>query len=619
VRCDSIVYLYVMDGLLNLYTGWLCRVLGLPVVQELCEWFPGDPTSSALTKWLYKKSMFKRATGILVISTAIEERVRQRAAEVNPHLLIHRVPAIVDARRFAVASAISDRSDPSVPYFLYCGTWPRDMYFVIRATALVKRHGFRCKLKLIGSPADQSDSLLACALQNGLSPEDIVVAAFVPHLAESYRGSIALMMPLPNDDRSLTRIPNKLGEYLASGRPVVTCEIGDLTNFLIDGVNAYLAEPGNERDFAEKMMAILRDPNRAAQIGAAGQQYCIAHLDYRTHISGLADFFVSCIDYHKECHVNRKHGAQMHRGYMVLRNCFCGLLAIGVIASGRVRRARRRALGGDVITAIYFHKPNRRLLVRCLRWLMKHGYTFISANELVEILHRGKTSPRGAVWLSFDDGFKELLDDVLPLIRQLKIPVTLFIPSGIIEGDGQFPWLHNKTSTRMYGGGIPTCNGIRDSMTVAELKRVASFPEVTIGSHTVNHTVTTNLKEEKARFELGTCKRTLESWTGYSVKCFAYPEGRFDGREQELLREFGYDLAATTENAFVTSETQFYQVPRCGVGDEISFPEAICNMVGVWRPAIQPVIKLLQRWSTIRGPSRWISGTPGAKKTQQSA
>jgi hypothetical protein len=60
--------------------------------------------------------------------------------------------------------------------------------------------------------------------------------------------------------------------------------------------------------------------------------------------------------------------------------------------------------------------------------------------------------------------------------------------------------------------------------------------------------------------------------------------------------EFDYRLAATTENAFVTRETDPYLVPRFSVADEIFFPEAICNMVGVWRPAIDPLINVLQRW-----------------------
>jgi len=146
------------------------------------------------------------------------------------------------------------------------------------------------------------------------------------------------------------------------------------------------------------------------------------------------------------------------------------------------------------------------------------------------------------VWLSFDDGCKELLENVLPLVRQRKIPVTLFIPSGIVEGDGLFPWLHGMTSTEMRDRNASARKSGRDSMTVAKMRQVAGWPEVTIGSHTVSHAVMTSLKEEKARFELGESKRTLESWTGADVKCFAFPEGRFDGRDYALE---GVDVANT--------------------------------------------------------------------------
>jgi peptidoglycan/xylan/chitin deacetylase (PgdA/CDA1 family) len=278
----------------------------------------------------------------------------------------------------------------------------------------------------------------------------------------------------------------------------------------------------------------------------------------------------------------------MRRSFQVFRNCFCGLLALSVIASGRVRRARMRAFERDVVTAIYFHKPNRRLFARCISWLMKHGYAFISADELLEILYRRKTPPSGAVWLSFDDGCKELIQDVLPVIRKLKIPVTLFMPTGIISGNGLFPWPQIKGS-----------HGIRDSFTVAELKQVATCPEVTIGSHTVSHPIMTSLTEERIRFELAESKRTLESWINADIRCFAYPEGRFNSREKALLVESGYCMAATTENALINRQTDPYLLPRLSIGDDISFPEAICNMVGVWRPVIDPLIKSLLRLSKI--------------------
>jgi len=597
-RQNTLVYLYVMDGPLCLFAGCLCRLLGIPVVQEFCEWLPGEPTCSAFTRWLHTKPIFKLATGALVISKIIDERVRKLCEEANPHVLIHRLPAVVDARRFAAQSFATDSSEQQSPTFVYCGTWLNDIFFLIRALTLVRRDGYDCKLKIIGSCAEQSGpAILQYAKENGLLPRDVILSGCIDQrtLEASYHGAVGLMMPLWDDDRSLTRLPNKLGEYLAAGRPVIAGNIGDLTDFLLDNVNAYLGEPGNESAVADRMIAILQDPDRATAVGAAGRQACIAHLDYRQYATGLADFFALCIDHHQQRRATRKERGDRHRATTVLRNCFCGVLALGLIASGQVRRARKRALSRDVVTAIYFHKPNRRLFFHCIRWLMKYGYTFISAHDVLEILNRAKTPPRGAVWLSFDDGCKELLANVLPLVRREKIPITLFIPTGIVEGAGLFPWLHHERSVRPDGASAPV-NCVRDSLTVAELKHVASYPEATIGSHTVTHSLTTSLGEEQVRVELLECKRSIESWIRAGVKYFSYPEGRSDGRERQFLAEFDYRLAVTTENAFVTRETDPYLVPRFSVADEIFFPEAICNMVGVWRPVIDPLIHVMQRW-----------------------
>jgi poly-beta-1,6-N-acetyl-D-glucosamine N-deacetylase len=277
----------------------------------------------------------------------------------------------------------------------------------------------------------------------------------------------------------------------------------------------------------------------------------------------------------------------VHKLYKVVRNFFCGSLAVAVIASGRVRRARKRALNKDVVTAIYFHNPNKELFARCVQWLTKNGYTFISADDLINILYEGAEPPKGAVWLSFDDGFKELLENVIPLVCQRHIPITLFVPSGIVESHGLFPWLHKSAAEN---GAAPS---VRDSITVADVREIARYPEVRIGSHTVGHTVTVHLSDEQAGFEFGESKRLVESWTGGAVKIFAYPEGRLSGREGRFLAKYGYLLAATTEATFVTPGSDPYLVPRFHVGDNISFPEAICNMVGVWRPAIDPLIRML--------------------------
>jgi hypothetical protein len=72
-----------------------------------------------------------------------------------------------------------------------------------------------------------------------------------------------------------------------------------------------VGEPGNERVFADNMIAVLEDPGRAERIGTAGQAECFAHLDYGAHASGLAKFFASCIERRNEQRSARKDDGQI--------------------------------------------------------------------------------------------------------------------------------------------------------------------------------------------------------------------------------------------------------------------------------------------------------------------
>lgn len=286
---------------------------------------------------------------------------------------------------------------------------------------------------------------------------------------------------------------------------------------------------------------------------------------------------------------------RLSKFHSFLRNAFGSALAIALIACGRVRRAKKRALNSGVVTAIFFHNPNKRIFAQCVTWLTNNGYTFISDTELSAILHGDRKVPKGAVWLSFDDGFKELLHNVIPLSCERQFPITVFIPSGIVDGPGRFPWLHKTTKANAASTSHAFVEeDMRDSLTAGDVIDISRFPLVSIGSHTVWHTVTANLSDDQLRFELAESRRELESLTGRTVDTFAYPEGRLNGREVRWLTECGYRLAATTEAAFITEQSNAYFVPRFCVGDNIWLPEAICNMVGVWRPVIGPLQHFLR-------------------------
>ena len=298
VRHSSLVYLYIMDGPLNLYTGVLCQLLGVPLAQELCEWYPALNSSPVFNQWLYKKRVFKAATGALVISKSIEDKVRERGWKVNPDLVVQRLPVLVDTQRFAAVNPDIQTSNKQVPNFLYCGAWLRDILFLVSSFAQVRLRGYSSTLTIVGHSDEKSSRVIfEHAEKKGISPADVLLTGCVDYftIASLNRTATALLMPLWNDEKSLTRLPNKMGEYLASGRPVITSNIGDLTDFLFDNLNAYVGEAGSEREFTDRMIAVLCDPERATQIGVAGQRTCLAHLDYRSHVTKLSGFVSDCI------------------------------------------------------------------------------------------------------------------------------------------------------------------------------------------------------------------------------------------------------------------------------------------------------------------------------------
>ena len=69
---------------------------------------------------------------------------------------------------------------------------------------------------------------------------------------------------------------------------------------------------------------------------------------------------------------------------------------------------------------------------------------------------------------------------------------------------------------------------------------------IEFGSHTVQHSLLTDLPPELQLEELRASKRQLEKATGASVDCLAYPGGDFDLTTERCAAQAGYTLAFST-------------------------------------------------------------------------
>ena len=150
------------------------------------------------------------------------------------------------------------------------------------------------------------------------------------------------------------------------------------------------------------------------------------------------------------------------------------------------------------------------------------GYELVGFAELAALAVQGGADGHAA--LTFDDGFVDNLETLVPLLRDEDSPATVFVVSGWLgEAHPDAPWTRIVT---------------RD-----ELRELSSSVE--IGAHSTRHDDLSSLSYEDARADLETCKRELEAVVGPVVTA-AYPFGRATADTIRACRDAGFAAACRT-------------------------------------------------------------------------
>jgi peptidoglycan/xylan/chitin deacetylase (PgdA/CDA1 family) len=138
-----------------------------------------------------------------------------------------------------------------------------------------------------------------------------------------------------------------------------------------------------------------------------------------------------------------------------------------------------------------------------------------------------------AIALTFDDGYRDVLEHALPVLREHGFPCTVFVVPGAIAGVATFSW---------YGAGaMPPLAGW-DELRAQERAGLVHFEP-----HTMTHPVLTTISLEHAQSEIAESKQVVEEELGRPARIFCYPGGYYSPREVDLVRECGYRAAVTCE------------------------------------------------------------------------
>lgn len=248
----------------------VAKIFGLPVIHERTElpYAVAEKTRTGkISLYIYLRYILPLFDRVMVINNTLGGYISKYNRKINKLL------TVVDVETFRP----KERAAFTFPYVAYCGT----MYghkdgvdILVRAFSIVSQKFPEWRLVLVGdnSRTNELAPLIGLIEDMGMTDKVIFTGRVkrqdVPIILHSAK---VLALAKPSNEQNSGNFPIKLGEYLATGVPVVVTDVGEISDFIQDGVTGYLCSP-TEKCFAERLEYVIGNLSEAVEVGERGSR-----------------------------------------------------------------------------------------------------------------------------------------------------------------------------------------------------------------------------------------------------------------------------------------------------------------------------------------------------------
>jgi len=160
----------------------------------------------------------------------------------------------------------------------------------------------------------------------------------------------------------------------------------------------------------------------------------------------------------------------------------------------------RRRRPGDVVILLYHRVGVEAREIGLPVDTFRQHLEWLSERQVVLTLDEALAGMRGGVVVTFDDGYRDFADHVVPALIRAGVPAVLYLATSL--------------ATNGVGG---------DGVSWSALSDAVDTGLVTVGSHTHGHTDLSSADEHLAEAEMRRSKDLIEERLGVECRHFAYP------------------------------------------------------------------------------------------------
>jgi peptidoglycan/xylan/chitin deacetylase (PgdA/CDA1 family) len=117
-----------------------------------------------------------------------------------------------------------------------------------------------------------------------------------------------------------------------------------------------------------------------------------------------------------------------------------------------------------------------------LEGLLSRGFSFVSLRAVLAARETGEPLPQRTAVITFDDGFQSVYTNAWPVLRELRVPATIFVSTAYLDSDAPFPFDDWGITHQRQ---VPADD--YRPLTTAHCREMLADGNIDIGAHTHTH------------------------------------------------------------------------------------------------------------------------------------